>query len=318
MDNVVEKLDESTQKRALEELHEDIKNRDGAIETFRDWIKQQPWLKSPIDSRFLIRFLRTKKYSQLEARKSLESYWRARSAVPEWFLNRDPSDENILKVISKGVITLMPKTDGLGRRYILIRFGALDAGSIKTELGGVDAIYRAFFTVIDWFTMDPRVQINGVVGIMDLTGYSLQHKMLLHSSENLKKYLGIVQSNTMRVKSMNIYNMPPVFEAVFVLIKTLLKPKLRDRVKTHGRTLVSLYNNIDMDVLPDEYLPDDHTGTSSGSLDDIIGQMKEQLVKPEVVEYIRNISKSEYGVDSKLKPSETDVPSESFRKLNVD
>ena len=46
-DNYVCTLDEASKERAGKELNEDEKNRDGAVETLRDWVKQQHWLKSP-------------------------------------------------------------------------------------------------------------------------------------------------------------------------------------------------------------------------------------------------------------------------------
>jgi hypothetical protein len=36
------------------------------------------------------------------------------------------------------------------------------------------------------------------------------------------------------------------------------------------------------------------------------------------VDYLLDLASGKYGIDTKLKPSEEDVPSASFRKLNVD
>ena len=40
-------LDEATVKKAERELYEDPKNRQGAIDTFREWIKQQKHIECP-------------------------------------------------------------------------------------------------------------------------------------------------------------------------------------------------------------------------------------------------------------------------------
>ena len=37
--------------------------------------------------------------------------------------------------------------------------------------------------------------------------------------------------------------------------------------------MVSVYKNIDMSLLPDEYLPDDYTGPRIGSCKQIIGML---------------------------------------------
>jgi hypothetical protein len=45
---------------------------------------------------------------------------------------------------------------------------------------------------------------------------------------------------------------------------------------------------------------------------------KEEITKQPVVDYLLDLASGKYGIDTKLKPSEEDVPSASFRKLNVD
>ena len=40
-----------------------------------------------------------------------------------------------------------------------------------------------------------------------------------------------------------------------------------------GRNLTNLYEKVDMDMLPTEYLPDDYTGSKVGSAKDIIGEI---------------------------------------------
>lgn len=317
-DDFVGTLDEKSKQKARDELNEDEKNRAGAVETFREWVKQQNWLKSPTDTRFLVRFLRTKKYSQLEARKAIEKYWRVRSQIPEWFKNKDPRDPLIQDVIGKGFVVRLPRVDNQGRIYILIRLGCLDADYIKKNLKGSDSLFRTSTAIFDWISMDERAQVNGIVGILDLTGYGLQHKMVIHTTENVRRFTSVLPSNPVRVKGMHMYNLPPVFEAVLTLVKSFLKQKLKDRIKTHGRTLVSLYDSIDMSVLPSEYLPDEYTGPSSGTLEEVIAYNQAEIVKQPVVDYMLSLTTGDYGVDEKLKPSEEDVPSASFRKLNVD
>ncbi|XP_053378166.1 retinaldehyde-binding protein 1-like [Mercenaria mercenaria] len=314
-------LDEESQQRAKKELNEDEKNRAGAVDTLRQWAMQQKWLKTPTDTKFLVKFLRVKKYSQLEARKALERYWKVRSSIPEWFSNKDPRDPKIQDVFDKGFMLRLPRVDKLGRIYVLQRTGCLDPDYItdKKKLNGSDAIFRAATALIDWVTMDERAQVNGMVVILDITGYSLKHKLVIHTTDNVKRFTSILPTNPNRVKGIHMYNLPLVFETVLTLVKTFMKQKLKDRIQTHGQTLVSLYDSIDMSVLPAEYLPDDYTGPCSGTLEEIIAYNKEEITKQPVVDYIMDLtSPGKYGVDSKLKPAEDDVPSASFRKLNVD
>ncbi len=42
----------------------------------------------------------------------------------------------------------------------------------------------------------------------------------------------------------------------------------------HGSNLAAMYNKvIPMEMFPTDYLPDDYTGPSPGSVDDIVGKI---------------------------------------------
>lgn len=310
-------LDAASLERAKKELNEDEKNREGAVQTLREWVMIQPWLKCPTDTNFLLRFLRTQKFSQLRARDILETYWRKRTENAEWFANKDTNDPKIQDVIKSGFFLRLPRVDKDGRIYFLLRVGALDADYIKKTLG-IENLFRAMTCIQDWINMDERVQVNGLVAIVDLTGYTMQHRAVIHTPENVKKIINTMQHvYPMRVKAIHMYNLPPIFEVVLGIAKTFMKAKFKDRLKTHGRSLVSVYEEIDMSVLPEEYLDDDYKGPNSGSIKSISEYMLKELTKPEVNEHIKSLTNGQYGVDLKLKPSD-DEPQASFRKLNVD
>lgn len=39
----------------------------------------------------------------------------------------------------------------------------------------------------------------------------------------------------------------------------------------HGRSLTKMYHELGMEILPDEYLPDDYDGPSAGPTEKVIG-----------------------------------------------
>ena len=45
-------------------------------------------------------------------------------------------------------------------------------------------------------------------------------------------------------------------------------------------TMVSVYEQIGMSILPEEYLPDDYTGPSAGKVQDIIGMFTFWVILP--------------------------------------
>ena len=46
-------------------------------------------------------------------------------------------------------------------------------------------------------------------------------------------------------------------------------PVLYLQVHVHGQNLTTVYDQIDMSMLPEEYLPDDYTGPHAGTVQEI-------------------------------------------------
>ncbi|WAR15547.1 TTPAL-like protein [Mya arenaria] len=114
----VSPLDDASKKICHDELHE--RNEADtliAVQTFRQWIHEQKWLKTPTDYKFLLRFLRFRKFSELEARKALEHFWTVRTRRPTWFTGEDPTNEIVKKVLKLGIVCSPRQRDKHGRRH---------------------------------------------------------------------------------------------------------------------------------------------------------------------------------------------------------
>lgn len=71
------------------------------------------------DSVFLLRFLRTKKFSVPLAQEMLERYLVVRQLYPQWFRGLDIDDPAISELLQGGYIVPLPQRDDLGRQVIL-------------------------------------------------------------------------------------------------------------------------------------------------------------------------------------------------------
>lgn len=56
------------------------------------------------DDQFLVSFLRGCKYSYEKSKEKLDMYFTVRSAIPEFFDDRDPSYNNLREAIRRGYI----------------------------------------------------------------------------------------------------------------------------------------------------------------------------------------------------------------------
>lgn len=113
-------LSESTKLIAREELREDDAIKKQALDQFRQWIKKHPNIKRcRTDAAFLLRFLRTKKFSLPMAQEMLERYLSIRQVYPNWFQNLDIEDPDIEAIVDAGYLIPLPRRDRHGRRVIL-------------------------------------------------------------------------------------------------------------------------------------------------------------------------------------------------------
>ncbi|XP_060585300.1 alpha-tocopherol transfer protein-like [Ruditapes philippinarum] len=312
------KLNQKWKQKALDELNEIDKERDGAVQALREWSLQQPWLKTPTDTEFLIRFLRVRKYSQLAARSTLEQYWTARTKYKDWY-NPEVSPDNpiILDIIKSGFYLFTPGEDSQGRRLIIERPGALRVEEIIKKYGTVDVIFQAVMCIWDVLNMDERIQVNGFLLLHDGT-MSDTDTAKSYNISTMKRCMHIYQkAYPTRIKGLHVYGLPLMFETLLRFVKSLFSDKIANRLHIHGKSLVSVYKYIDQSALPKEYLPDNYDGKSAGSINDVVDNMVQTFKQPDVVEHIRDLNSGKYGVDIEMK-AKFDVPTESYRKLNID
>ncbi|KAJ8869339.1 hypothetical protein PR048_030914 [Dryococelus australis] len=134
-------LGEATRAMALAELREDDAIRSSAVKQLRQWILTHPAiLRCRTDSVFLLRFLRTRKYSVPQAQEMLERYLAVRQLYPCWFQGLDVDEPALRQILHAGYLVPLPERDDLGRRVILRRAG--NSGSHLAYASVVDPSLR--------------------------------------------------------------------------------------------------------------------------------------------------------------------------------
>jgi hypothetical protein len=312
--NYVCRLDAATEKKARDELNEDPKDRLNAVEALRTWIQQQPHLTFRTETQTLLFFLRTAKFSQLKAREMIENYAKAITKNRHWFQDIDTHDPNILEVIESGYVVPLPKKDKNGCTVLLYNTGATRKNG---KMFTVESEIRAGVALLWYVGMDENFQVNGVVFVFDMTSFSMKH-MTRWSMEDLKNWNASWQNSMPgRFKAFHHYSDGTIFETLMAISRPFLSKKMQDRVHVHD-TLESLYKYVDMELLPDEYLPDDYQGPSAGPLANIIDNFKRDITDEKFRQMLlEETSERSYGIDESKRPSYK-VVKESFRKLAVD
>ncbi|CAH1793559.1 unnamed protein product, partial [Owenia fusiformis] len=170
----VDRLDEKSKKKAQEELCEDPKERDAALQQFRDWIKAQPHYTVCTEDTFLLAFLRRCRYSQLEARTMFDVFHSVTyKKIPSWMVDVDSSSTALKKLIDTKCLVIPPYRDPEGRRILIWRGGAFDAG--KKSGYTPDTLFNLWGVTLMLLQREDMTQVNGYVIIQDGTGMTMKH-----------------------------------------------------------------------------------------------------------------------------------------------
>ncbi|XP_013412324.1 alpha-tocopherol transfer protein-like [Lingula anatina] len=307
-------LDDDSLKKAAKELNEDSKQRASQIDSLRTWVKKQPHLTSRTDDAFLLRFLRTSKFSMLRAQQMLDKFCTVRSSqekgVPLWFNDLDPEDPKILELLDIGTCLPLPGRDDQNRKVMLYRTGAFDP-----KVHDFSDVMRLGFITTDILLMDELNQIHGFVILLDFSEFGMSHVTCWGPDTVSKAMMCWQDCYPTRNKAINYYNTPTLFNVVFELFKLVMKEKYKQRLHFHWSSQESLHKQVPQRMLPT------YMGGTAGTLQEIIQDWKVHVLKNKE-EISRN---ARCAVDEEKRPAPEKDGGEggwgivgSFRKLALD
>ncbi|XP_059618251.1 clavesin-2-like [Phlebotomus argentipes] len=241
------KLSDELKKKAWENLREDENLRCQALEQFREWITKHPKIKKcRMDDVFLLRFLRTKKFSVPEACQLLEKYLTTRKVLPQLFDNLSLSDPAIRHLISSGGVMLLPEPDKQGRLVITFDPEHYDPNKYTT----VDGI-RATNLILELANLDERSQICGIAHVMDWAKLTLPF-MGMWTVSQTKNFTRCWQKTfPLRHGAFFFVNMPAFSLAFSKLVISCLSEKLRDRIYM-VKDWESVHGDLGASILPSD------------------------------------------------------------------
>lgn len=107
-------------KIAFEELREDTYTKEDTLRQMREWLKQNKDVANVRDdTSFLLRFLRTKKFSVIMAQQQLLKYLNLRRVLANYTRELDFLSPNLKYLVDSGYMFVSPIRDSLGRRVII-------------------------------------------------------------------------------------------------------------------------------------------------------------------------------------------------------
>ncbi|XP_051166125.1 clavesin-2 [Leptopilina boulardi] len=230
------------------ELREDENTREQALEKFREWIKKHPQIKNcRTDAVFLLRFLRTKKFSLPLAEEMLERYLTMRQLYPDWFQNLDINDSDIEAIIDSGYLVPLLERDEQGRKVILSCAGRFDPYKYTSA-----QMARTHSIVVEALMDEEENQVKGYTHLNDESGLTMGH-ISAWSLTDIRNMLRCIQNTTpMRHKETHLINIPTCATKVVEFVVSLLNEKLKSRIHIH-KTIDDLKKAVNPQILPKEY-----------------------------------------------------------------
>ncbi|KAK9883995.1 hypothetical protein WA026_004930 [Henosepilachna vigintioctopunctata] len=240
-------LPDAEKKKALDELREDDNIRKQSLDQMRDWILKHPNIKRcRTDPQFLLRFLRTKKFSVPQACEMLERYLTIRQLYPQWFRNLNPEDPDLEEIINAGyLVPLLERDEGK-----LVLFSC--AGKFDPHKFTSAHMVKVHSMVTEALMDDELNQINGYTYINDESGFQMAH-ISLWSLTDVRNILRCIQNTTpMRHKANHFLNISPSAIKLIEFAISSLNEKLKNRIFIY-KSLEDLHANVDKKILPKEY-----------------------------------------------------------------
>ncbi|XP_053673152.1 clavesin-1-like [Anopheles nili] len=296
---------------AQDELREDDDMRESALKQFREWIAKHPLIrKCRTDAPFLLRFLRTKKFSIPAATEMLEKYLMIRQVYPNWFFKLDINDPELEAIIDSGYLFPLPERDEQGRRIIFSNSGKFDTSRFTSA-----QLIKIHSLVLETLMDEEESQISGYVHIMDDSELTIGF-LSVWSFADIRNLAHCVQNSLpMRQKENHFVNLPSFANKLSEFILSVLSEKLRNRVHVH-RGWDELKTKINPKLLPKEY-----GGTVPVA--ECIAQFKKQMKQRRDI--VLALDDMEIEINKNSIPwadsTDADIASGvigSFRKLEVD
>lgn len=168
---------------ARDELRETDELRRHALTAMRQWMDQNPKIvKCRYDASFLLRFLRTKKFSLPIVQETLERYVMLRECYESnVFTNVQLEEAGVNELLNAGMVFPLPKRDRLGRRVLLIQPKVVDVRRHTLR-----DLIRLFTITTDVLIEDEENQIRGFVYLVDAAGASMQLLTLTTPGETVR------------------------------------------------------------------------------------------------------------------------------------
>lgn len=235
---------------AESELRETRSSREHALQALREWIATNPRISAVrLDSRFLLRFLRAKKFSLPIAQEALERYLLLRKSYNgQIFTNMNITLQPLAELLGSGYMFALPRRDKLGRRIVFTRPRCFDPSRhVNMELLKIHGL------TYEVLMENEENQIRGVVHVVDVSGVGMPYMTIFTPKEAARIVKNSERTLPMRHKEIIALNVHGSIRFAVDFALSIVSEKMRKRIKFYSVAELTQQSVVDAELLPKEY-----------------------------------------------------------------
>jgi retinaldehyde-binding protein 1 len=179
------------------------------------------------DDRFLLRFLRARKFDVERSLQLYLNYYKYRHKHAH--LLGEQSVSSVEHVLRRDFFALLDTPTKAGSKVLVVFPRRVDLDKIPA----VDC-FKTLMLILDALMEDEETQVHGISMIIECGGLSLFEVMKASTSEFARSNVifDLVQAFPARFKSLHLVHQPWYISIVYKLAKPFIKPKFKDRVRS--------------------------------------------------------------------------------------
>lgn len=245
-------LSPQLQEKANQELNEPydeterVKFIDRLLEAYKEKYPGDILQPEQQADKFLIKFLRSRKYNLDDAARVINRYIHRSKAFPEVF-EYYQHQETLQHIFDAGCITLLNGFAKNESTVVVVR----PTGGIKNP--SAVSLLAAYSLMLDHLLSIEAVQVNGFSVVMDAK-YS-HYKLVKQLSPSVikKSFMILDAAVPMRLKNIFVVNGSWLFKIAFSLVKPFIKERILKRIIVVDDKLKRLHELIEPECLPIDY-----------------------------------------------------------------
>ena len=257
-DDGISSISGATLQKARKELREVPEKRSECVRQLRKAIeayRRQPGEEDVVfqrtDGKFLLMFLRARKFDVDRALQVYVNYYKYRHKHSYLFARK--SQASLDRIARSGVFGVLPSPLKDGSRAVCLHPSRWDVSTMEPH-----DCCSVFLSVLDKLLEDEEVQVHGISFIDNAEGCPLQKLYHFIRTDTWRLGVDLQDAFPARFKGLHFINQPWYVSFVMSVVKPLLKQKHKDRFHAHGTNMESFYEHVDPENLYSDfggYLP---------------------------------------------------------------